>query len=113
MSPAPSSSWDPLLDDAEAADEEKPDWPRLIRLSAESKASANEALADGRLDRAAELYVRGVHRLEGIDLQEHADAKPLKLALLLNLSLCRLRMDEPRRAHNAATRALAIDPRSE
>lgn len=106
MSPAPA-----VADGFEP--EVKEDVPLLVRLSTESKASANEALAEGRLERAAELYVRGLSRFEYTHLDEHPEAKALMAALLLNLSLCRLRMDEPRRAHNAATRALALEPRSE
>lgn len=86
---------------------------RLVRLSLESKVEANKALAAGSFDRAAELYKRGVQRLEEIDFSEHADAKSLLVTLLLNLSLCRLRMDDPRRARNAASRALTLEPTSE
>lgn len=91
----------------------KPDVPKLVTLSSESKESANLAFASGSYERASELYLRAMRRLEDVDLDAHADARSLTITLLLNLSLCRLRMDEPRRALNAANRALEIEPKSE
>merc|ERR1712129_324180 len=52
-------------------------------------------------------------RFEEVHLDKHPAAKALCLTLLLNLSLCRLRMGEHLRAQNAATRALKLDPGSE
>lgn len=89
------------------------DIPRLVQLSLESKASANEHLSNGETERACELYKRAISRINDIALDKHPEAKDLLLACYLNLSLARLRMDEPQRARNAATRALELFPRSE
>merc|ERR1719195_2585392 len=119
MTPPPSTQTEPCASSGDGGvEEDEPldvplDVPLLTRLSTESKVSANEAFSEERFERAAELYVRGLSRFEQVHLDDHPAAKALCLTLLLNLSLCRLRMGEHRRAYNAATRALKLDPGSE
>lgn len=85
----------------------------MVQLSLQSKASANAELEKGGLEKAGELYLRGIRRLNDLDLDEHPEARTALIPILLNLALCRLRMSEPGLAKNAASRALELDPRNE
>eukprot|EP00929_Paragymnodinium_shiwhaense_P117590 TRINITY_DN8837_c0_g2_i1.p1 TRINITY_DN8837_c0_g2~~TRINITY_DN8837_c0_g2_i1.p1 ORF type:complete len:251 (-),score=79.62 TRINITY_DN8837_c0_g2_i1:621-1286(-) len=89
------------------------DVEQLVKLSSESKASANAALAAGDLERASELYKRGLSRFADVEVSEHPEALELVVALYLNQSLLRLKMKDPKRARNAADRALQLQPECE